>query len=192
MQLKVKKLSETAVLPQKAHSSDAGLDLTASRVTTEINEVGEVIIVYHTDLCMEIPEGYFGALFPRSSVAKKPLSVTNSVGVIDSGYRGEVVLKFRHTVPAIVPTLYKPGERFAQLVILPVQNIEVVEAEKLGESERGTAGLGSTGDAAFTNQDTLSAPKATQSLPEAEVETINSEPSNVGSGEAQNSLEEAQ
>lgn len=84
MQLKVKKLSENAVLPQKAHKSDAGFDLVVSRITTELNEVGELIIVYHTDLCIEIPEGYFGALFSRSSISRKPLSQTNAVGVVDA------------------------------------------------------------------------------------------------------------
>ena len=192
MTVKVKKLSENAVLPQKAHKSDAGFDLTVSRITTELNEVGELIIVYHTDLCMEIPEGYFGALFSRSSVSKKPLSQTNAVGVVDSGYRGEIVAKFRSTVPAVVPSVYKEGERFAQLVILPVPDIDMVEADTLGSSDRGEAGLGSTGDKAFTNETTTSAPTGSQSLPETEVETINSEPANEGSGDAENGVEEAQ
>lgn len=191
MTVKVKKLSENAVLPQKAHKSDAGFDLTVSRITTELNEVGELIIVYHTDLCMEIPEGYFGALFSRSSISRKPLSQTNAVGVVDSGYRGEIVAKFRSTVPAVVPSVYKEGERFAQLVILPVPEIDMVEADTLGDSDRGEAGLGSTGDKAFTNETTTSAPTGSQSLPETEVETINSETANEGSGEAENSLEEA-
>ena len=192
MTVKVKKLSENAVLPQKAHKSDAGFDLTVSRITTELNEVGELIIVYHTDLCMEIPEGYFGALFSRSSVSRKPLSQTNAVGVVDSGYRGEIVAKFRSTVPAVVPSVYKEGERFAQLVILPVPDIDMVEADTLGSSDRGEAGLGSTGDKAFTNETTTSAPTGSQSLPETEVETINSETANEGSGDAENSVEEAQ
>lgn len=192
MTVKVKKLSENAVLPQKAHKSDAGFDLTVSRITTELNEVGELIIVYHTDLCMEIPEGYFGALFSRSSISRKPLSQTNSVGVVDSGYRGEIVAKFRSTVPAVVPSVYKEGERFAQLVILPVPDIDMVEAETLGNSDRGEAGLGSTGDKAFTDETTTSAPTGSQSLPETEVETINSETATEGSGDAENSVEEAQ
>ncbi len=151
MQVKVKKLSEKAVLPQKAYKYDAGFDLVVSRITTELNEVGELIIVYHTDLCMEIPEGYFGALFSRSSISRKPLSQTNAVGVVDSGYRGEVVAKFRCMVPAVVPTVYKEGERFAQLVILPVPEVEMIEAETLGDGDRDVNGLGSTGDKAFTD-----------------------------------------
>ena len=141
---------------------------------------------------MEIPEGYFGALFSRSSVSKKPLSQTNAVGVVDSGYRGEIVAKFRSTVPAVVPSVYKEGERFAQLVILPVPDIDMVEADTLGSSDRGEAGLGSTGDKAFTNETTTSAPTGSQSLPETEVETINSETANEGSGDAENSVEGAQ
>lgn len=192
MQLKVKKLSENAVLPQKAYKSDAGLDLVVSRITTELNEVGELIIVYHTDLCVEIPEGYFGAVFSRSSVSRKPLSQTNAVGVIDAGYRGEIVAKFRSTVPAVVPSVYKEGERFAQLVILPIPEVEVIEAETLGDSDRGESGLGSTGDKAFTDETTTSAPTGSQSLPETEVETTNSETAPEGSGDAENSVEEAQ
>ena len=194
MTVKVKKIAENAVIPQKAHKSDAGFDLTVSSITTEINEVGELIIVYHTGLCIEIPTGYYGHLVSRSSVSKKPITLVTGASVIDSGYRGEVVAKFRCTVPAIVPTLYKPGERFAQLIILPVPEIEIEEAETLGDSDRGENGLGSTGDKAFTandEQDT-SAPTATESLPETEVETINSQPANEGSGDAENSVEEAQ
>ena len=184
MVVKVKKLSEQAHLPQKAHKSDAGFDLVASRITTELNEVGEMIMIYHTDLCMEIPEGYFGMIVPRSSVAKKPLQAT-STGIIDSGYRGEVVYKFRCAVPAIIPSVYKPGERFAQFILLPVPEVEIVEADTLGSGERGEAGLGSTGDAAFkttndqsTNTDepnTESADMGSQSFPENEGEPTSSE-----------------
>lgn len=191
MQLKVKKLSEDAVLPQKAYTSDAAVDLTVSRITTELNEVGELIIVYHTDLCVEIPKGYWGALISRASISKKPLSQTNCISVFSSGYRGEVYAKYRCTVPAVVPSVYNVGERFAQLLLLPCEDIEIVESETLGEGERGEKGDGSTGDKAFTNDIDTSAPTATQSLPETEVETTNSEPTNEGSGEAQNSLEEA-
>ena len=106
------------------------------------------------------------------------------MGVVDAGYRGEVTAKFRSTTD-VVPSLYNPGERFAQLLILPVPDVQFEEAETLSETDRGEGGYGST------NETETSAPKATQSLPETEVETTNSEPSNEGSGEAQNSLEEA-
>lgn len=190
MQLKVNKLSPDAVLPQKAYNTDAAFDLTASRITTELNEVGELIIVYHTDLCMEIPKGYHGVIIPRASISKKPLEQTNSLSLISSEYRGEIYVKFRSTVPAIVPSAYKPGERFAQIILIKAEDAEIVEAP-LGEGERGTNGYGSTGDKAFTNETTTSAPTGSQSLPETEVETINSETAPEGSGDAENSVEGA-
>ena len=141
MQLKFKKLSENAVLPVKAHATDAGLDLKATSITTQLNESGQVMLVYHTGLAVEIPEGYVGLLFPRSSVYKKSLAQTNSVGVIDAGYRGEIMAVFKSTTD-VVPAVYKVGDRFAQLVIVPNPEIEVVEAEELSESDRGETGFG--------------------------------------------------
>lgn len=143
MQLKFKKLSEDAVLPVKAHATDAGLDLTATGITTQINECGQLMLVYHTGLAAEIPEGYVGLLFPRSSVYKKSLAQTNSVGVIDAGYRGEIMAVFKVTTD-VIPAVYKQGDRFAQLVIVPIPELEVVEAEELSESDRGENGYGST------------------------------------------------
>ena len=143
MQLKFKKLSEKATLPVRAHKSDAGLDLTTVGISSVINECGQLMLVYHTGLAVEIPEGYVGLLFPRSSIYKKSLMATNSVGVIDSGYRGEIMMVLKATTD-VVPAVYKEGERFAQLVIVPIPEIEVVEAEELSESDRGENGYGST------------------------------------------------
>lgn len=143
MQLKFKKLSEKAVIPSKAHKSDAGYDLTATGITTQINECGQLMLVYHTDIAVEIPEGYTGFLFPRSSVYKKSLQLTNSVGVIDSGYRGEIMAVFKTTTD-VIPAVYKEGERFAQLVIIPTPDFDVVEATELADSDRGEGGYGST------------------------------------------------
>ena len=143
MQLKFKKLSEKATLPIRAHKSDAGLDLTTTGISSVINECGQLMLVYHTGLAVEIPEGYVGLLFPRSNIYKKSLMATNSVGVIDSGYRGEIMMVLKATTD-VVPAVYKEGERFAQLVIVPIPEIEVVEAEELSESDRGTDGYGST------------------------------------------------
>lgn len=84
MNLKVKKLNEKATLPVKANSTDAGYDLTCIDITTEVGEDAVMSLVYHTGIALEIPEGYVGLLFQRSSVAKKSLSLTNAVGVIDS------------------------------------------------------------------------------------------------------------
>lgn len=152
MQIKVKRISENAVLPVKAHSTDAGFDLTCTNITTEVNECGQLILVYHTGLAVEIPEGYFGALVPRSSIAKKAVMLTNGLGVLDSGFRGEVVAKFRSTTD-VVPSLYKIGERFAQLLILPCLDVTFEEALELSDSERGEGGFGSTGSNEPVNND---------------------------------------
>lgn len=143
MVIKFKKLSEDAVIPAKAHANDAGMDLTVTRITQEINECGQLILVYHTDLAMEIPEGYTAFLFPRSSVANKSLALTNSVGVIDCGYRGEIMGKMRSTTD-VVPAIYKPGDRFAQIVILPTPSYDIEESTDLSETDRGEGGYGST------------------------------------------------
>lgn len=91
MMVRIKKLSGRAVMPAKAHTTDAGFDLTATRKWCD--EYGN--LCYGTDLAFEIPEGYVGYIFPRSSNSKKDLTLSNSVGVIDSGYRGEVTFKFK-------------------------------------------------------------------------------------------------
>lgn len=152
MELKFKRLSDKAVLPIRAHKSDAGLDLTATDITTEMNESGQIIIVYHTDLAVEIPDGHVGLLFPRSSIYKKSLEQTNCVGVIDSGYRGELMVKYRNVTDAM-PSLYKLGERFCQLVIVPIPEITVVEAEELSDSDRMTGGFGSSENKEINNTD---------------------------------------
>ena len=94
MKVKFKKLSDKAVTPSYAHNGDAGMDLIAVSVASEINECGQFVIVYHTGLAIEIPEGYVGYIFPRSSISKKSLNLTNCVAVIDSNYRGELILVF--------------------------------------------------------------------------------------------------
>ena len=151
MEIKFKKLSDKATMPSKAHKTDAGFDLIATNITTELNECGQLVIVYHTDLALEIPEGYFAQLMPRSSIAKKSLRLTNSCGVIDSGYRGEVLGKFIATTD-VVPAVYKVGDKFAQLVILPVPDVEFVESDSLLESDRADGGYGSS-DKAQTDVD---------------------------------------
>ena len=166
MNIKFKRLTENAIAPVKAHAADAGFDLTCSSITTEINERGQLIIVYHTGLAFEIPEGYFGALVPRSSIANKTLTLTNCIDVIDAGYRGEVMAKMKATTD-VIPAVYKEGERFAQLLILPVPEVQFEESTELSESDRGEDGYGST--------DQTSAASGSQSLPESEGEPINSE-----------------
>lgn len=140
MQVRVKKLHPEAVVPKYAKIGDAGLDLTA--VTKEWDsEKG--LVVFGTGLAFEIPEGYVGLVFPRSSICKTPLSLSNSVGVIDSGYRGEVKFMFR---PVGRPRKnYEIGDRIGQLVIIPYPQVELLESSELSSSERGTGGFGSSG-----------------------------------------------
>ena len=138
MDVKIKKLNENAVIPRYAHPTDAGLDLVA--VSKSKDRDGN--FVYGTGLAFEIPDGYVGLLFPRSSIYKQDLFLTNSVGVIDSGFRGEVTVKFR---PHLFAKPYDKGDRVAQMIIMPYPHIDFVEVNELSESDRGEGGYGSTG-----------------------------------------------
>lgn len=188
MEIKFKKLDPRAVAPTRVHNTDAGFDLTATRITTELNECGQLILVYHTDLAFEIPEGYFGMLVSRSSIFKKSLSLTNCAGIIDSGYRGEVMGKFRSTTD-VVPAVFKEGERFAQLIILPLPEVNMVESDILSESDRGENGYGSTGEKEMNEG---SAPTGSSGYPEQKSKLTNQETANAGSGETHGGLEQAQ
>lgn len=144
MVVKVKKLVPAAVMPRKAHASDAGFDLVA--VNRTVDDDGAV--VYWTGLAFEIPEGYVGLVFPRSSIARKDLVLSNGVGVIDAGYRGEVMAKFKFVGPLSMHEeyhWYDIGDRIAQLIVMKLPEVELVESEELSESERGIGGYGSTG-----------------------------------------------
>lgn len=141
MKVKIKKLSPSAVIPRYAKIGDAGMDLTAiSR-----SEVVGNIITYGTGLSIEIPEGYVGLIFPRSSIYKQDMYLTNCVGVIDSGYRGEIMFKYAITEVEQFANLYNVGDRVGQIIILPYPQIEFEEAEELSSTERGEGGYGSTG-----------------------------------------------
>lgn len=152
MKVRIKKLKEIAVIPQYAHTTDAGLDLVAT--SKEIDEFGN--IVYGTGIAVEIPQGYVGLIFPRSSICKKEIALTNCVGVIDSGYRGEILCKFKPTLfcdPIHTATTYDDcldeyqiGDRIAQMIIMPYPTIELEEVDCLSYSDRGVDGYGSTGD----------------------------------------------
>lgn len=162
MKVRIKKLDPNAVMPTYAHATDAGMDLTA--VSKSYDEYGNT--VYDTGLAFEIPEGYVGLLFPRSSNHKKDLDLTNCVGVLDAGYRGSVSFKYRTRlirIPFItwVCSLlgwhvgkmgilhgkeYKVGDHVGQMIILPYPKIELEWADELGFGERGVHGYGSTGD----------------------------------------------
>ena len=137
MQLKIKKLHPNAVIPKYAKEDDAGLDLTA--VSCEFLDSEH--IKYNFGLAIEIPKGYVGFVFPRSSCYKQRQILSNCVGVIDSGYRGEISAVMVGTSKE----RYKFLDRVAQIVILPYPEIEFVEVDELSETERGTNGYGSTG-----------------------------------------------
>lgn len=150
MKVRIKKLVPRAVVPQKAHKSDAGFDLVATRKW--FDEYGN--ICYGTDLAFEIPEGYAGFIYPRSSNSKRQLLLSNCVGVIDSHYRGEVTLKFKPSlaldgeqcsITRLRYDLHKVGDRIGQLIIMPYPEIEFEEAEELSDTDRGTGGYGSSG-----------------------------------------------
>lgn len=131
------------VLPTRGHVTDAGLDLTTTRLTQEVDASGKLVLVYHTDIAVEIPEGYVGLLFMKSSVMQRSLTLVNAVGVIDSDYRGEIMGKFKITTDSI-PSVYQPSEKFAQLVIVPIMLGDAEFVEELSETERGDGGFGST------------------------------------------------
>ena len=140
MKVEFKKLVENAVIPTKAHPTDAGFDLTCTSFEYDKND----LITYHTGIAMAIPENHVGLLFPRSSVFKQDLILSNCVGVIDSSYRGEIMLKFRTTQP--FSKRYGVGERVGQLIIMPYPSIEFSEVDSLPESDRGEGGYGSSGN----------------------------------------------
>ena len=140
MKVRIKKLNENVVIPSYAKSGDAGMDLIATSIINE--EVFQ--ITYGTGIALEIPEGFVGLVFPRSSVRKTDLSLTNSVGVIDSGYRGELQATFRKH-KGVASSKYEVGDRICQIMIIPHPTIEFEEVEELNNTERGEGGFGSTG-----------------------------------------------
>lgn len=145
MEVRIKKLNPNAVIPSYAKPGDAGMDLTAISYDYDYEHDNHI---YGTGLAIEIPEGYAGLLFPRSSNRKTMAYMTNHVGVIDSGYRGEIFITYKNrddnrqklnTVP------YAIGSKVAQLIIMPYPQINLIEVDELSETERGTGGHGSTG-----------------------------------------------
>jgi len=152
MKVNIKKLHPDAVVPKYAKDGDAGLDL----VATDITVIDKEMLVYSTGLAVEIPKGFVGLLFPRSSIRKYDYSVANCVGVIDSGYRGEISVTMRphrrwtsaaqlERFEPLILQPYKVGDRVAQLIIMPYPQIELIEVSELSESQRGEGGYGSTG-----------------------------------------------
>jgi dUTP diphosphatase len=142
MELQVVKLQENAVLPTRAHAGDAGLDLRACEAAHigpgERWSVG-------TGIAVEIPEGHAGLVLPRSGLAREHgIALVNSPGLIDAGYRGEIRVLLLNTDPAEIFRV-EPGDRIAQLTIVPIALAEPIEVDSLAESVRGDGGFGSSG-----------------------------------------------
>lgn len=149
--IKLKKLDKNAVTPSYTKEGDAAVDLYATSKQPN-EEYG--FIEYGTGLSLEIPKGYVGLIFPRSSISKTGLVLSNSVGVIDSGYRGEIKVRFwlnteaaSYVMNGEKPSLgyYNIGDRIAQLMVLPYPKINFIKEESLSESDRSDGGFGSTG-----------------------------------------------
>jgi dUTP pyrophosphatase len=170
MRVKIKKLVPEACIPKYMKADDSGMDIVA--ISKKFDADGNV--VYGTGLAMEIPKDYMGLIFPRSSNAKKDLILSNSIGVIDPGYRGEIFLKFKpsgyfaadfETLAEGVETdyfdfvcfgketiedtdqvsVYNVGDRIGQIIIVPRPTIEWEEVDELSTTERGAGGYGSSG-----------------------------------------------
>lgn len=141
IELPVRRLRDDATLPAQAYAGDAGLDLAACGR----HEVGPgERTVIPTGLAIEIPDGYGGFVLPRSGLAARHgITLLNAPGLIDAGYRGEVQVVF-HNTDAEETFVVEPGMRIAQLVVLPVPEVTLVEREDLVESERGERGFGSS------------------------------------------------
>ncbi|MAG07668.1 dUTP diphosphatase [Candidatus Pacearchaeota archaeon] len=136
MKIKIKKLHVDAKIPGYAKDGDAGMDVHAIS-----KNVCDNFVEYGTGLALEIPKDHVCLIFPRSSVSNKKLSLCNSVGVLDSGYRGE--LKFRFYKHGDFE--YEVGDKVGQIMIIPFPKLEIEEVESLSESERGDGGFGSSG-----------------------------------------------
>jgi len=144
MKVKIKKLVPEGVIPRYSKPGDAGLDLIA--IGVDYNN--PLYVEYNTGLSVEIPYGYVGLIFPRSSVSGIEMILSNCVGVIDSGYRGEIKLRFKvlgTESDALEPIIYRRGDKVGQLIIIPYPQIELEEVEELSETVRGEGGFGSTG-----------------------------------------------
>ena len=140
MKVRFKKLSAKAVTPQYAKPGDAGMDMVATSMVK-----GEVYYEYGTEIAVEIPEGYVGLLFPRSSISKTKQILANHVGVVDSGYRGEIKFRF-NKLSWDNGEIYNVWYKIGQLIIIPYPTIELEEVSELSETYRGDSGFGSSGN----------------------------------------------
>ena len=156
MKVKFKKLHEDAVLPSYAKPGDAGMDIVTINDGVAVHSGDDTdqwyYIEYKTGLAVEVPEGHVGLMFPRSSISKSALLLANAVGVVDSGFRGEICFRFKldhnltnQATGDFVPAAYKKGDRIGQIIVVPYPMIEPEFADELSETERGSGGWGSSG-----------------------------------------------
>lgn len=145
MKVKIKKLHPDAITPKYAKPGDAGLDLVAVSCKVLVDSLTDEDTKVEVDsgIAVEIPEGYVGLIFPRSSIKGTGVRLTNCVGVIDSGYRGSIKAYFDIVDKSLI--YYEKGDKFAQLLIIPYPQIELEEVEELTQTERGASGYGSSG-----------------------------------------------
>ena len=137
--VKIRKVHPDAVIPFRAHPTDAGMDITAVSM-----EMTEDYVEYDTGLQFQLPEGYAMLIFPRSSNSKKDLLLCNSVGILDAGYTGNLKLRFKLTTEGYTEKIYNPGDKVGQIMIMPYPEINFIETEVFNETERGDGGFGST------------------------------------------------
>lgn len=143
LEVKVMKRFEGVELPSYANPGDAGMDVKANGY---IYDSENDLHIYHTGLYFELPKGYVMLVFPRSSNTKKECYLPNSVGILDSGYRGELLFKYKNRDANDNSRPYKVGDKVGQIVILPYPTVRWTEVNELSDSERGENGFGSTGN----------------------------------------------
>lgn len=137
--VKIRKVHPDAVIPFRAHATDAGMDVIAISM-----EITEDYVEYDTGLQFQLPEGYTMLIFPRSSNSKKDLLLCNSIGILDAGYTGNLKLRFKLTTEGYTEKIYNPGDKVGQIMIIPYPEINFIETEVFNETERGDGGFGST------------------------------------------------
>lgn len=170
MTIKFKKVSEKAVQPVRTTNSGAGFNLTAVGVTTEVNERGQIVIVYHSGIAVEVPEDYEATIRPVKSISAKTIRMCDAPGTLSGNMDDEIVARFITTTD-VVPAVYNEGDVFAQLVFNKKEDVEFVE---------------------FVDTTEQSAVADDQGLPETEGEPTNPEEVNETSGGEENIPEEAQ
>jgi len=150
MKVKIKRLKQGTKVPHYSTDGAAGLDFYAQDIKYVYEESKHQYsldklkyLEYGTGIAIEIPPGHVGLMFPRSSITEKELSLGNSVGVIDSDYRGEIKFRFKKDT-AFSTSEYKVGEKIGQLLIIPIPAIELLEVNELTDTKRSSGGFGST------------------------------------------------